>query len=189
MISIVGTLATSALEQDHRMILQVITRMANAADELDHGKQIEPAILQEFLEFFRVFVKQAHHKKEELILFVALEKKGVPANGCPLATLRSDHVKSQVFLRDLADCASAYLKTGGAAASALARALRHIAAFYAGHIWTENYVLLPMANKCLSSDEQDALCEEFTRVDSETSRDFYPHFEKMAEELGREVSI
>ena len=183
MIPILDTMATSALEQDHRMILQVVTRMATIADQLDLGKKIEPAILQEFLEFFRVFVEQAHHKKEELILFAALEKKGVPANGCPLATLRSDHVKGQVFLRDLADCASAYLRTGGAAASAVARALRHIAAFYAGHIWTENYVLLPMANKCLSSRDQDTLCEEFAKVDSEIRSDFHLHFGSMTEEL------
>ena len=179
----IDTIATWMLEEDHRVILKVITRMATAADDLDHGKSMEPIVLQQFLEFFRVFVEQAHHGKEESVLFGVLEKKGVPANGCPLDMLRNEHRKGRGLVTELANSVSAYLSTGGAGRESLSRGLHRVSAFYASHMWTEDYLLLPMTNKCLSPEDQNSLAEQFRGIEAEIGPDVHMHFEQMAEEL------
>lgn len=185
---ILDTMATSTLEREHGLILEVRTCMAVVADELDCGGKIEAAILQQFVEFFRVFVEGAHIRKEEAILFRALEKKGVPVNGCPLDLPRNEHLQGQALLADLSDSVSAYRAGEKGGASAVGRALRRLAAFYALHTSNEDHLLFPIANKFLSPDDQDTVYERFATVDLENGADFQARFRNMARELVRAVS-
>lgn len=41
---VIDTTATWMLEEDHRVILEVIIRMATAADDLERGKGVEPIV-------------------------------------------------------------------------------------------------------------------------------------------------
>lgn len=176
----IDSIATRILEEDHRVILKVITRMAAVADDLDRGKAVEPAVLQQFLEFFRVFVEQAHYQKEESALFAALEKIGVPTSQ-PLVMLRNEHKTGRELLTELAHSVSVYISAGGAGRESLAKALHRIGVFYPRQIWTEDYWLLPVANKWLSSREREALAEEFYRIETEISPDLHRRFEQIAD--------
>lgn len=177
------TIATRILEEDHRVILKVITRMATTADGLDRGKAVEPAVLQEFLEFFQVFVEQAHYEKEESALLAALKKSGAPGSEQSLAMLRDEHNKGRGLRAELAHSVSAYVSPGGAGSKPLAKALRRMAVFYMSHMQTEDYWLLPVADKWLSSKEQEALADQFRRIEAGIGSDLHLHFEKMAQEL------
>lgn len=179
----IDMMATWMLKEEHHVILKVLTRMAVVADDLDRGKAVEPTALREFLEFFRVFVEQAHYQKEESALIAALEKNGVPTHGQPLVMLHNEHMKGRGLLTELATSVSAYLSTGGVSKESLASGLRRVAAFYASHMWTEDYWLLPVVNNWLSSTEQEALAKEFRRIEAEIGPNFHRRFEKMAEEL------
>ncbi len=138
----IGMMATWMLEEEHHVILKVLTRMAMVADDLDRGKAVEPAILQEFLEFFRVFVEQAHYEKEEAALFAVLKKNGVPASEQPLAVLRKEHATGRGLSAKLAHSVSVYLSAGGAGRESLAKALHRIAVFYARQMWSEDYCVI-----------------------------------------------
>lgn len=179
----IEAMATWMLKEEHQVIMKVLTRMAVVADGLDCGKTAEPAVLQEFLEFFRVFVEEAHYQKEESALVAALEKNGVPTHGEPLTMLHNEHMKGKGLLTELVNSVSAYLSTGGAGKESLASGLRRVAAFYASHMWTEDYWLLPVVNNWLSSTEQESLAKEFRRIESEIDPDFHRRFEQMAEQL------
>lgn len=50
-------------------------------------------------------------------------------------------------------------------------------------MWTEDYWLLPVANKWLSSTEQEALANEFYRIEAAIAPDVHLYFGQMAEEL------
>ena len=182
------TMATSTLQREHGLILEVLTCMAVVGDELDRGRGIEPAVLDQFVEFFRVFVEGAHIRKEETILFTALEKKGVPVNGCPLDLPRNEHLQGQALFADLIDSVSAYRAGEKGGASAVARSMRRLASFYALHTWNEDHLVFPIANKFLSPDDQDNVYEQFAAMDSENGAGFQVRFRNMARELVRTVS-
>lgn len=188
MDSILDTMAITALVREHGTIQQVLASMSKAADRLDRGKKVEANVLKQFLDFFRIFVERAHNAKEELILFTALEKKGVPSSGCPLDLPRNEHMQGQALIADLADSISSYLVGESGGNGAVARSLRRLAAFYALHIWNEDHLLFPIANKFLSPDDQDVICEQFARVDSKNGADFQARFRNIAKELARTVN-
>lgn len=188
MSSTLDTMATTALQREHGIIQQVLACMATAADALDRGKQVEADVLKQFSEFFRIFVEGAHNTKEESVLFAALEKKGVPSTGCPLELPRTEHMQGQALIAELTDAVSAYLAGENGSKSAAARALRRLAAFYALHIWNEDHLLFPIANKFLSPADQDAVYEHFAKVDARSGKNFQEQFRQMAKELNRAVN-
>jgi hemerythrin-like domain-containing protein len=57
--------------------------------------------------------------------------------------------------------------------------LRELTELYPGHIWKEEYLLLPMADKLLSIDEQASLKREFEHAESNIGVDVHHAFESM----------
>ena len=60
------------LKHDHHVIQQVVAGMSAVAELLDSGKQVDPSVLADLVQFLRVFADQCHHEKEEQHLFPLL---------------------------------------------------------------------------------------------------------------------
>ena len=60
------------LKHDHHVIQQVVAGMSVVAELLDSGKQVDPSVLVDLVQFLRVFADQCHHEKEEQHLFPLL---------------------------------------------------------------------------------------------------------------------
>ena len=137
--------STGTLEQEHRIVQQVVAGMAMLADELEESKPVKPQLLQEIVEFLRVFVDQCHHAKEDKYLFPLLEQRGVPAGGCPLGALKHEHENGRLLVKQLAGAVEAYANSGGTIKNSLIPALRGLVELYPNHIWKEDYLLFPLA--------------------------------------------
>ena len=75
--------ATEALEREHQVIQKAVAVMARVADQLELKHAVEADLLQDLVQFMRVFDDQCHHGKEETYLFPLLESRGVPTEGTP----------------------------------------------------------------------------------------------------------
>ena len=178
-----ATKATQILEEEHRTIQKVVASLALMAEDLKTGMCVPNDTLREIARFLREFVEKCHQRKEEAYLFTILLKKGVPAGGCPLAVLNNEHAKERALIRQFSDAAELYIESGGAAHASLESTIHSLAELLPGHIWKEDYMLLPMADKILSSDEQDMLRVQFEQVESEIGPEIHRSFARMAEEL------
>jgi hemerythrin-like domain-containing protein len=78
-----------------------------------------------------------------------------------------EHDQGRGFVGAMVRNAAACAKGEAAARNAWAGAAREYANLLRNHIWKENEVLFLMADRLLSSDEQDALANEFERVEAE----------------------
>jgi hemerythrin-like domain-containing protein len=174
---------TETLEEEHRSILKVIGAMPILIEALETGRIVEAATLRDVVQFMRTFADQCHHGKEEAHLFPALEKKGVPMRGCPVGALAHEHQQGRALVTGLAEAVEGYVRGDAAAKDLLIANLRGIMALYPNHIWKEEYLLFPMTNKVLSSDDQKELREKFEVVEDEIGRDVHDRFKVMAEEL------
>ena len=180
--------ATEALEREHQIIQKTVAVMARVVDQLElNHSSIEPDLLQEILRFMRVFGDQCHHGKEEAYLFPLLEKRGVPATGCPLGALKGEHVKGRQLVGELESATSAYSANRENARLALIQSLQNLIALYPAHIWKEDYLLFPMATKVLSDDDDKLLMQQFAIVDSGLSPNVIETYEALAEELTQRV--
>lgn len=182
---------TEVLEDEHHFIQKVVGAMAVLIETLETGKEIEQKTLQDIVEFMRTFADKCHHGKEEAHLFPALEKKGVPMRGCPLGALIAEHQKGRALVSELAKATEAYTKpyTKGSplAQESLVKSLRALTDLYPNHIWKEEYLAFPMADKILSAEEQRDLYEKFEIVEKEIGLDVHQRFEQFAEELERKA--
>jgi hemerythrin-like domain-containing protein len=92
------------------------------------------------------------------------------------------------LVSELAAAVEAFGRGDASARDALIKSLRGITELYPNHIWKEDYLLFPMANKVLGPAEQKDLLEKFAQVETEIGRDAHHRFEQMARELESLVS-
>jgi len=174
---------TEELEREHRVIQQVVGGMAVLIEKLETGQQVDAAVLTDLSEFMQTFGERCHHGKEEDYLFKLLEKKGVPVSGCPLAVLLHEHERGRSLMADLKLTSETYARTPRAGREALIGTLRRLIELYPAHIWKEDYLLFPMANKLLDDREQRELLAQFEQHDSEIGVDVHHGFEQLAGRL------
>jgi len=179
---------TEILEEEHHFIQKVVGAVAVLLETLDAGKEVEEKTLREIVEFMRTFADKCHHGKEETHLFPALEKKGVPMRGCPLGVLIAEHQKGRGLVSQLAEATEAYTKASPLAKESLVKSLRGITDLYPNHIWKEEYLAFPMADKILSSEEQRDLSEKFEMVEKEIGLNVHRRSEQFATELEEKTS-
>jgi hemerythrin-like domain-containing protein len=176
------------LEEEHHFIQKVVGTMAVLAETLEAGKEVEGKTLRDIVDFMRTFADKCHHGKEEAHLFTLLEKKGVPMRGCPLGILIAEHQKGRDLVKQLAEATDSYAKGDASAREALLKSLRSLTELYPNHIWKEEYLAFPMADKILNPEEQRDLYEKFEGVEKEIGLDVHQRFEQFAKRIEEKTS-
>jgi len=164
--------ATEHLEMEHHKIARVAEGCGVFADELQQGVKIPSNILKSLASFLRLYAEQYHHEEEKW-LFSMLRQRGVPAEACPIAAISHEDDKLGMLVDQLSTAVDVYAKTDGVVDSTLVDTLRSLAHMYRDHIWKEDYLLLPMANKVLSDGDQQILAEAFANLDANVSEEAY----------------
>jgi hemerythrin-like domain-containing protein len=164
--------ATERLEMEHRKIARVAEGCGVFADQLQEGTKIPANILKTLASFLHLYAEQYHHEQEKW-LFSMLRQRGVPAGACPIAALSHEDDKLRILVDQLSNAVDIYAKTDGAVASTLVDTLHSLAQMYRDHIWKEDYLLLPMANKILSDCDQQVLAEAFSGLDDNIGEEAY----------------
>ena len=177
-----ATKSTAVLEQEHQTIQKVVAKMAIIADRLEAGGSENDGVLRDISTFLRQFSEECHHAKEEKYLFPLLEARGVPASGCPIAVLHHEHEKGHALLAQLNDAIQVFV-TSGAGRDTLVTTLRALVRLYVDHIWKENYLLLPMADKVLSEHDHAELCEQFDAVEAALGTGKHHQLEQLSARL------
>jgi hemerythrin-like domain-containing protein/quercetin dioxygenase-like cupin family protein len=178
---------TGMLEQEHRTIHRVVASMSALADELEHGSEAQSNILRDLVSFLRVFLDQCHHAKEDQCLFPLLESKGIPASGCPIGALQHEHENGRALASQLTEAIESYTSGAAAARPLLISTLRNLVELYPGHIWKEDYLLIPMANKVLTDGDQRNLAASFENVEKQIGRGLHEQMEAFPASLERAI--
>lgn len=181
------TLPTEILEDEHRLIIRVVNALNVFAQGMEDGWDVEEEIFNELIEFMRIFAEKWHHAKEEDVLFPLLISKGVPETGCPLAHLVSEHKLSNSYVAELVSSMEAYRKGDADARYAVIQGLRNLSLYYTNHIWFEDNMLFPLANRYLSNEDQDKLLHEFARIDESRGKTLHDHLEQFARRIEEET--
>jgi hemerythrin-like domain-containing protein len=180
--------ATQILRHEHEAILKMLEASEQAAQKLEQGGEVPPAVLEDLLEFFKTFADQCHHGKEEELLFPLLERKGIPRAGGPVGVMLHEHEEGRALIREMAG-AAAEIQAGHADARIRwATAARAYAQLLREHIFKENNFLFPMAERVLTPEEQEGLAESFEKLEVEkmgagTHQRLHAKMERLAAEL------
>ncbi len=179
--------ATEALEREHRVIQKVVAVMAQLVAQLELRHGVDANVLRDLLHFMRIFSDQNHHGKEESYFFPYLESKGVPSTGCPLSALRAEHAKSRQLRAHLNSTVAAYIADSENNRLMLIQVLQNLVTLYPAHIWKEDYLLFPMADKILGDTDQELLLRQFEAAEKEVGADISTIFEELADDLSQRI--
>lgn len=142
--------------------------------------------IEKMLDFFRNFADRCHHAKEEKLLFVKMEERGVPVRGGPIGVMLQEHDEGRRRVRAVAE-ALPQARSGQASALSTVRSnlLAYIQLLRA-HIDKEDNVLYPMADRLFTPEDQRALTEAFEKVEAEEiGEGVHERYHQLAHDLAR----
>jgi hemerythrin-like domain-containing protein len=159
--------ATEILRHEHDAVAKMLELTDELADRLDCGQPVSPDVLDKIIEFFRVFVDQCHHSKEEDLLFPLLEAKGMPRAGGPLAVMLAEHEQGRRLISEMIHAADDYRLAVEGSGCRWASSARGYTELLHAHLNKENNVLFVVAERVLTPEEQTSLAERFERLEVE----------------------
>jgi hemerythrin-like domain-containing protein len=157
--------ATAALSSDHRLIERVLDVLDAAAERLERGESVPPALFLDAVRFIAGFADGTHHRKEEGVLFPALAACGLPVEGGPIAMMLHEHERGRAYTAGLREAAQQLAAGHARAAGDVADHARAYAALLRQHIRKEDHVLFPMAERVLPAGQCDEVMAQFAAID------------------------
>jgi len=180
--------ATQILMGEHRVIERVLASLETAARRLEVGASPGAEYFLRAAEFIVGFADGCHHRKEEGVLFPAMEAAGVPRAGGPIGVMLAEHEEGRRITRAMRGAAE---RMGAGDAGARAEVRRHALDYVSllrQHIMKEDNVLFPMAGRVIQAAGQSAVADEFERIErEETGQGVHERFLGLAAALEEEV--
>ncbi|MEZ0396276.1 MAG: hemerythrin domain-containing protein [Anaerolineales bacterium] len=179
--------ATQILMEEHRVIERVLTALERAAQRANAGEHIRPAFFINAALFIKNFADGCHHKKEEGVLFQAMTEAGMPLEGGPIAVMLAEHEQGRAFTREMRDAAEQWDKGDQSALGAVVQNALGYVALLRQHIYKEDNILFPMAERVIPTDRHEKVAEDFERIEhEETGEGVHEKYLALAETLEKE---
>lgn len=177
------TTAIKQLTNEHRRIETVIKSLQDAVVALEKGQRLNAGKLRNVAEFLRVYADQRHHQREEALFFPILVKRGVPPQGCPIGGLNNDHQKGRALVTSFEEEIAQYEQQRPGSEQALRLTLQEIVKLYHHHLWMEDDMVFPLAEKLISEDDNRELMIKFADLDRTISPEVVARLEQFADGL------
>jgi hemerythrin-like domain-containing protein len=174
------------LKEEHRTISRALAGLSGMARALDEGKQVPPELFRQELDFIKNFADNCHHRKEEAVLFPALEEQLVAATEDPLTELVEDHEEGAALVESLGDAVEAYAAGDAARAADISRDAKSYVRLLTAHIRKENATLVRLIEDRLPADKKLEVAERFELIEEDLGPDFHRTYAKLADKLRAE---
>lgn len=172
------------LKHEHRVIEKVLAAMEAMVDRAERGGAVSPGFFLEAADFVAGFADGCHHKKEEDILFTALEAKGYSRDAGPVAMLLAQHEDGRRYMRVMKEAARQWQAGDDTARQGVIESARNYISLLYDHIDREDKVFFPMAAQTLSGAELADLTRAFERVEEqETGAGVHEKYSRLAQSL------
>lgn len=169
------------LVAEHGVISAAIDAMAREIDGMRVGGSIRPDFWRRALEFCEQYAERCHDRKEEVVLFPALQTAGLSQAHGVLASLAQQHLQARTALAAIRSALP------GGSRDELIRVVDGYVALVCGHIDTENRTLFPLVHELLPTAGMQALRDGFAKFDASPEGGNLAHGRHLAAELEREA--
>lgn len=169
------------LRDEHRAVEQALAIFERIVLRTEQGDTFDAEDLNRLLEFFRVFVDDCHHGKEEALLFPAIEELGVSSEGGIIEVLRNEHEEGRRLVRQMRDA----LSEAGPGEEFRNHAQRYLK-MLRDHIRKEDMNLFDFASARLAVSRKQELAKGFEKIEKEkVGPGRHEEFHQLIEELDR----
>lgn len=156
---------TELLKEDHKLILRMIAVMKTVADSAGKGGKLNLEHLELMVDFIRTFADKCHHGKEEDLLFVEMERSGIPKEGGPIGVMLEEHTVGRNYVKGMAEGIDEIKAGKKGGEKKFAENARGYAILLTQHIDKEDNILYMMADMHLDKKADEKLLKEFEKVE------------------------
>ncbi len=157
---------TETLMHEHQIILTVLDAAAREVRRTQETGEVRTERLEQMVDFFRNFADRCHHAKEENLLFVRMEERGMPREAGPIVVMLYEHDLGRGYVRAVAEALPRAHSDPAARQTVLDNLTLYIQ-LLRDHICKEDHILYPMADQLFLPEDQRALEEAFDRMERE----------------------
>lgn len=148
---------TSALVDEHRLILRMIALLEKNAPGTAAGSYLNWQFYLDGIDFIRQYADRFHHAKEEDVLFKALIANGMPKDHSPVAAMLMEHDLGRSFVRAM-ELAVHEAQAGRTDIyQEIADNALGYAALLRDHIAKEDDILYPLSERVLPESMRDGI--------------------------------
>jgi len=175
--------AIEILVDEHRLISRMVNVLTILHKRLESGDYADVSVLTDVVDFFRMFVDKNHFAKEEDVLFPKFERLAVNPEGCTIQSLRSEHEQSRILTMALTDAIGRDKTSDPAAKSMIYTTIRNSIDLHNDHIWRENILLFPMAERALQESDLNDVARNYGEVEKRLGTCFRSKYEQLVNAL------
>jgi len=169
--------ATDLLKEDHQLVERALAALATAIVQLEQGAAVRPGFFLGIVEFLEGFVHSLHYRREEGVLFAAMERAGAPRTAGPLAVAIREHEEGRAATRAMRSAAERWQGGDEAARQELAEEARRYVSVVRQHIAREDQLIFPMAKDMIRREDHFQLLEDLEQSERDggaaMGREFY----------------
>jgi hemerythrin-like domain-containing protein len=181
--------ATEVLSEEHRVIERVLNTLEAGANQLESGIPVRPEFFLSATDFIRGFADGCHHRKEEGVLFQRMAEQGVPVQGGPIGVMLNEHELGRQYTRNLHSAAQDMQSGDSSADRRAIEASRGYVALLRQHIYKEDNILFPMADRVIPAERHASVWDDFEHVEhEETGEGVHEKYLALADALEAEIS-
>ena len=175
--------AIEILVKEHDSILQMIEITQTILNKNDETK-VNLQHVEEIIDFVQNFADKYHHLKEEDVLFMELEKHGMPREGGPVGVMLSEHDEGRNYIKHAAKAVIEYKEGNTDALTDIESNLLNFCTLLTNHIAKENNILYPMAERMLPESILETMSQDFEEANlATTNNEYHDKYLKMVDEL------
>ncbi|HPL63138.1 MAG: hemerythrin domain-containing protein [Syntrophales bacterium] len=159
---------------EHRLIERMVKLLNAEVDRIAGKKAVNARLLDQAVDFFRIYADRTHHGKEEEILFRDLAKKKLsPEHRSMMGELISEHVRGREMVGRLLRAKIDYSRGVSGALAEISSALNELIIFYPRHIEKEDKNFFFPSMDYFTPEDQNKMLTEFREFDRKMIHEKY----------------
>jgi hemerythrin-like domain-containing protein len=173
--------------EEHRVIERVLAALEKASNRLSRGQDVYLRFFIGTTVFCKGFVDACHHQKEEGVLFQALIENGLSKESGPVAVMLTEHEVGRDLSQRIRQAAERMQAGDAQKRDALIQVATSYINHLRHHIYKEDHILFPLADKVIPPEQQQQIMEGFSYFERDpTGEDMHEKYYGLAERLERE---
>lgn len=149
---------TSELSREHENILNVTERVLAECDRIEAGESLNKNFFEKVILFIRNYADGYHHAKEEDVLFKAMLESAHNMHCNPIPVMLREHDAGRAYVKGMVTALENNRN------EELVQNARGYCYLLQNHIYKEDNVLYPMAEKALEDDQKLRVENAYSRI-------------------------
>lgn len=158
---------------EHRTIDRMLSVFARERQRMVKTGYVDYGALRISMDFFRTYIDEFHHRKEEDILFRELDKKPLSSeNRIVMSELIDEHIRARNVVEKLEKVVR-YREQAHVTLNEITSLMETVLNWYPAHIEKEDKLFFIHSMRYLSDQEQASMLEEMREFDRNFTQDRY----------------